>query len=389
MKIIDRYISRQYLTNVLLLLACLFAIVVLIDFSLNFDEYLELATKFAADEARAAQPQSPTANPTGLRVATLTVWLLADLWWPRFFQLYNYLLGLVIVGGMGFTCAQLVKHREFVAVLAGGVSLHRLARPIIVVAVVLTGLSILNRELMVPRLAPLLTRDKKQAGSSSLGAAAQPLCADSAGRIFYARSVNLDTGDIQGLNVWERDRAGLMTARIRATSAHWENGGWTLTGGETERIVSENGQTSVAKPTPLARLETDLDPTALRMRQFEGFSSNLSTPQIAQLITRTGGEANAPAGRIEQLQRLLWGRIALSVSNILALLICTPFFLKREPCSMIVQSLYAAPIAVGAMLAALIAASAPIPGLPPQISVFVPVMVLIPVAIAAVSSVKT
>lgn len=381
MRILDRYIARQYLTNVVILLICLYMIVVLVDFSLNFDEFFEIAGRLAE--------QSGKSKASTLDLALYTAWVGWDLWWPRFFQLYSYLLGFVMVAGMGFTCAQLVKHREFVAVLAGGVSLQRLARPMVVVAIVLAGLAVVNRELVVPKLAPLLTRDKKQAGTQSLGTAAQPLCADGKGRIFYARLVDLDSGNIDGLWVWERDQKGLMTARIRADRAQWENGHWRLSGGVREAVRAPEDRTVLPAPEPITELQTDLDPTALRLRRFEGFGSNLSTAQLTQLISRYRGEAGGTPGRLNELERLRWGRFSLVTGNVLTLLICLPFFLRREPCSMLVQSVYCAPAALLATLGAVVGATADIPGLPPQVSAFVPVMVMIPLAIAAVSSIKT
>ncbi|MCX5689214.1 MAG: LptF/LptG family permease, partial [Planctomycetota bacterium] len=197
MKILDRYIARQFLLNFALLMGSLLTIIMIIDLSLNFDEYAEIGAKIVA------------ASGGTKFIATLGVFW--NLWWPRLFQLIGFLMGLGLVAAMGFTCAQMVKNRELIASLAGGLSMMRIARPMLIVACILTGLQIVNRELLVPSLAPLLVRDKRQAGSTTLGVMYQPLCTDGAGKLFYARGVNLDTNTIEGLYVWERDEAGLAT----------------------------------------------------------------------------------------------------------------------------------------------------------------------------------
>ena len=377
MTLIDRHIARHYLANIATLFLFLFAVVVVVDFSLNFDEYAESAAKLAGAEASWA------------RQAWLSVWLVADLWWPRLFQLYNYLLGIVLVGAMGFTCAQMVKGREFVALLAGGQSLHRIARPIVLVALALTTLQALNRELLIPRLAPLLTREKNEAGSRSLGVTRQPLCADSMGRLFYARSVDLDAGTIDGLWVWERDADGLMERRITAPKARWDGKAWVLERGQAEvRQPGDSGRTAT-RAEPVLTLETDLDPTALRLRRFEGYSNNLSTAQIGELIGRVSNAATPPRARIDRLERIRFGRVAGLLGTMLTLLLCLPFFMRREPANMLRQSLAAAPVTLLAFVATLLGTTAAVPGLPPQLSVFIPVMILIPLAIAAVTSVKT
>jgi lipopolysaccharide export system permease protein len=380
MTLLDRYIARQFITNVVLLLVLLFAVVVVIDFSLNFDEFTDLAEKLIGQRG-----WSDTVVNRGL----LAVTLVADLWWPRLFQLFHYMAGLVMVGAMGFTCVQFVRHRELVAILAGGISLHRVIRPLVIVAVVLTGVQLADTEIALPRLAPLLTRDKTDAGKHEMGAARVPLTADGRGRLLYARSFDFDREMIEGLWVWERDAQGLMTRRIRAASAHWENGVWVLTEGVAEERRAGTRAGEPARPVEVRSIETDLDPTALRLKRFEGYSSNLSMGQITGMLERLRSLPVPPVQRIEQLERIRSGRVAAMACNLLTLLICTPFFVRREPVNMIVQSLYCAPVAVVALVGGLLGSAAAIPGLPAAVGPFVPVMVLIPVAIAALVSVRT
>lgn len=379
MTILDRYIARQFLSNIALLFVLLFSLVIVIDFSLNFDEFTDIAKKVADQREWDRSP---------VREFLLACVLVIDLWWPRLFLLFNYLLGIVLVGAMGFTCAQMVRHRELVAILAGGISLHRVARPVIVVALFMTCLQLANAEFVLPRIAPLLTRNKTDAGARGLGQARQPLAADASGRLFYARTVDLDKGEIQGLWVWERDARGLMTRRITAPAAHWDGLGWSLTNGVAEsREDSASGQRVTTRS--IARLETDLDPTALRLRRFEGYANHLSTPQLSQLLTRLRAQPRPPEQRIEQLERIRAGRPASMLSNLLMLVIVLPFFVRREPTNMLTQSLKCAPAALAAVSATLVATTASIPGLPPSVSVFIPACILIPLAIASFSGIKT
>jgi len=378
MSLLDRYIARQFLTNIFLLFVLLFAVVVVIDFSLNFDEFTDIADRLGREWAW---------PDTVFHRAVLSVSLVLDLWWPRLFQLFYYLLGLVLVGAMGFTCAQFVRHREFVAILAGGISLRRVARPMLIVAAVMSCVQLLDSEVALPKLAPLLTREKVDAGKHSLGVARVPLGTDARGSLFYARAFDPDAETIQGLWVWERDPAGLISRRITATSARWDGKAWVLTEGRAEaRRSSQAGQRAI---TALERVETDLDPTALKLRRFEGYSSNLSLTQIGEMLSRFRSLPSPPRQRVEQLERIRSGRFAAVACNLLTLLVCMPFFIRREPANMIVQSLYCAPVAIVSLVGGLLGASATLPGLPASVSPLVPVMVLIPLAIAAVSSVKT
>jgi hypothetical protein len=136
-------------------------------------------------------------------------------------------------------------------------------------------------------------------------------------------------------------------------------------------------------------IETDLDPTALRLRRFEGYSNNLSLKQLTELVANYESQPKPPVARVERLERIRWGRLAGLVSGPLILVVCLPFYLRREPGNLVVQSLLCAPVTMVAFVAALVGTAAGLPGLPAGLSVFVPVMILIPLAIAAVTSIRT
>lgn len=385
MKTIDRYIARQFLMNVGMLFMFFFSVIIVIDFFLNFDEFVEIAGRLL----KADKPEG--FKPGFFSQGALATWLVIDLWWPRLLQLYTYLLGLVLVGAAGFTGAYMVKHRELVALMAGGLSLHRVARPMIVVALGLVLLQVVASELVIPRVAHLLTREKGDAGRAGFGAAAkpsQPLCADSQGRLFYARVIDLAAGSIEGLYVWERDEQGLMTRRITARQAVYDPAArvWNLIDGTLESGLNDARGRRVE---PIATFATDLDLTALRLRRYEGFSNNLSTASISELLSAYRAQPQPPTSRIERLERVRFGRVAQAAGNVLVLLVCLPFFLRRETANMITQSLYAAPVALIGVVALQLGATASIPGVPPALSVFIPVMVLAPLAIAGLSSIRS
>jgi lipopolysaccharide export system permease protein len=403
MTLLDRYTAKQYLTNIVLLFVLLFAIILGIDFSLQFDEYTRAAGEVVLANERealtlagvaATEIAARTKEISGLGQRLEALWqavLLAfDLWWPRLFVLYNYLLGLVLVGAAGFTLAQMVRHRELVAIIAGGISLSRLARPILAVAVCLTVLQGLNRELVVPRFAELLTREKRDVGKTQLDRIPLNLLGDSRGRLFYARAFDPSTGTIDNPLILERDENGLLVRKIIATRATWDPkaprttiGGWVLFDG----VAEFRGPTGQLRE-PVQVVESDLDPTTIRLRRFDGYRQNLSVASLSSLMQRYREEGAAPE-KIDALDRVRFARFGVMFSNILALIICLPFYLTREPKNMLLRTIYVAPIALVTLLGATIGATAIIPALPPMVSAFIPTLILAPVAIAAAGSVRS
>lgn len=379
MTLLDRYIARQYLINAAALMVVLFSFVVTIDAALNFDRLMKTAEQLL---------QAEGASASAVRRLLLTLFLVADLWWPRLLQLFNYTIGLVMVGAMGFTFSQLVRGREFVAVLASGIPLYRVARPVLLIALAMMGVQVANQELVIPRIAGLLTRDHNDAGKRSLASARVNLTADAKGRLFYARNFDPTSGTLDDLYVWERTPAGAATRRISAAHARWQDGAWELTDGKAE--LREGGEAKagqVPAPEAVARIQTDLDPTLLTMKKYESFRQSLSWAQLGQLLERP--ELLHEAVR-EQLERIRWGRVSILVSNLLALVVAMPFFLRREPDqNMVIQSLKCAPVSIAALMGGVLGASAAVPGLPAQLGVFIPVLILAPIAVASATAVKT
>lgn len=388
MRTLDRYIARQYVINIVALILILFSFIIAIDLSLNFDKFMTLAAK---------RGMTPEGDPSTARKLLLTVFLVFDYWWPKLIQLFNYMIGLIIIGAMGFTCSQLVRHREFVAAVAGGISLHRVIRPILVVAILATGLQALNFEFVIPNIADLIQRDREQASQRRLESLPVRLVPDGQRRLFYARTFQPDKQQMLDMLVIERSPAGPAVRAISATRAVWRDGGWDLENG-----VAESRTDQSAPREKVDRIVTDLDPTALKIARFSGYSQSLSWSQITEMLKRPellvlneeDREKEAVAQdvrdqRVAELERIRYGRASIMLCNILSLLVVTPFFLRREPTNMVLESIKAAPLAIGGVMGGVLGASAAIPGLPPQIGVFVPAIVLLPMAIAAVSSVRT
>jgi lipopolysaccharide export LptBFGC system permease protein LptF len=373
MNLLDRYIARQFLVNVLALFVILFCFVVTVDVSINLDKFNRVATKLAAQEGE---------EPGAARHVIVTALVILDLWWPRLLQLFNVLLGLVMVGAMGFTCAQILRHREFLAMVSAGQSLHRVLRPILIVALALSGLQAVNQELIVPRIAPLLPREHSDAGQRALEASRVPLMADGAGRLIYADEFDPEEATLHGLFVLETDETGRAERAIRAGTAVWDGRSWVL---ENARV--ETRRLGVDDPGPVPqRLDTGVGPTLLRMNQYKGYREALSFRQISQILDRRDLlDESAEA----EFQRLRWSRFSIMLSNLLSLVIASPFFVSRLPTGVLARTMACAPIVVIALMGSVLGTEAAIPGIPPVLGVFVPPLVLLPGAIAAFGAIKT
>ncbi len=384
MTTLDRYIARLYLTNIAILLVLLFSFVVMIDASLNMQRFADAAVKNAS---------AAGSELHGLRKLLSAALLVVDLWWPRLLQLYNFLIGLVLVGAMGFTFAQLVRQRELVAVMASGVSLYRLMRPVMVVAALMLMIQVANQELVLPRISHLLIRDNMEAGKRDISGFVVSLRPDSEGRVFYADRFDPASRTMTNVRIWERDAQWRTIGQISASSATFDPQTriWRLTKGVVQRARATSSASSgsepveLGRPEPITQLKSDLDDTGLIALERQSFAQNLSWSQIGDLLLSPTLRPDVK----EQLSRVAWGRVANYICVVLSLIVAIPFFLTREPKNMVLQSIKCAPVAIGSLIGSTLAILSPIPGLPVELAVFLPVLALLPTAIAMGTSIKT
>jgi len=371
--ILSRYIARLYLVNIATLVAVLFSLIVAVDVMVNLGRFSRAASDFASDAGR---------EDSALRHIIKTALLVIDLWIPRLLQLFVYLNGVILVAAMGFTCALLVRHREFVAMLAGGISLSRAARPFLVVGLLMLGLQAFVQERLIPPSAHLLARDAGDSGKRDLDAFPVSLLRDAQGRYWAAREFNDTDLTLHELFVWERNEAGELVRVVSAPGAHWDGARWILEGGRSQ---ARGDPDNPPPPQPIESIDTNLDPTRLKVAYLQGFAQSLSWRQLAEMSRQEGLDQRAR----ERIDRLRWGRIASMISTFLALWAALPFFLVKQPSGMLGAALRATPVAIAGFAASAFATSIAIPGLPPAVGAFVPCLVMLAIVFAVGSTVES
>ena len=369
MNLLDRHIVVRYLSNFMLLFGLLFVFAISIDVVVQFDSF--------SDAAKARAEATSTAYPLVLAHAIL------DFHAPRIFQFYAFMTGLVGIGAAGFTLVQMHRTRELVAIMAAGVPLQRVAAAILAAQLGIVLLQLADQELVLPRLAARLVREHESILQPGIETLEAPLMRDGNGDLLYARTVDPRTGDAASVLVLERDEDGDSVARITADRAEWDEAasGWRLENGMRMGTDSAEGRT--ADRSPIDFWETDLSPRMLMTRRSLNFAQMLSLAQLREL--RDAGSTTDA-----RLERTIFGRFSGALVNLLVPIIAIPFFLVRNPgVAMLSRSLQAAVVTIPLLIGALAAMTVAIPGLPAGVGAFLPVALLLPVAIARMAYLET
>ncbi|MBM4111707.1 MAG: LptF/LptG family permease, partial [Phycisphaerae bacterium] len=305
---------------------------------------------------------------------------------PRIFQMYQYLAGLVAVGAMGFTFAQLHRNRELVAMMAAGISLPRVALPIIVGGALLGSIQAFDHEVIVPRLAAVLMREHTELANKGPKQVSVQLVADDQGSLLHADAFDRSTATMHGFVALERGKNGALVSRVQAHSATWDESrqAWILKDGRRVKTVDARDERAqhFTSSTPVTEFASSLSPGALVMRQNRMYAHMLSSRQILAMVEE--GSLPAADGR-----RFVIGRWGAILANLLVLVASLPYFLLREPANLLEQSVRCAAFAIPMSLGAMVAMTVPLSGLGPTAGVLIPIAFLIPLAVWRLSGVKT
>ncbi len=398
MKTLDRYIVRQFLTNFAILFVVLMSLFIVVDLIVDLDEFIQAGTAHA------------DAWIGGRWMATLGITV--GYYGPTVLLVYVFFNGLIVVGAMGFTLTSLQRTRELTAMIASGVSLYRVAAPLLVAGLLLSALTLPVQEFVLPPLAPKLVRKKSELKHLQDQRERKPVFYAPAGGgdLLSAEAFDPDEGVLYGVQIDDRSPEGRTVRFVRATAAYWraetvtpqdvaEAGGgspqirmrWVFENGVAEEIRQPGTVPGAVGRRPVAAYDTDLSPTVLQARQAALFANLLSIRELQSLSSNRAVDA-ARRGKIQQV---IWSRFSLMVLNALLLVMALPFFLSRVPGNTLVSSLRAAALCIGAWGGGLVMLQVSPATLPlgrfasPVLLAWVPVAMYLPVAAWQLSRIKT
>jgi lipopolysaccharide export system permease protein len=308
--VLDRYVLRSLLFNYLIALGSMLCLYVVLDMFVNMDEFTEQGYPL-----------------------TTVVANIASYYWPNLFLYFAQLSGAITLFACAATVARMRKLNEMTAVLASGVSLYRVALPVLVFGVATTALLILDTECFIPSVAHMLARDHDDADGRR--AYEVLFIRDRGGRLLSAQRFLPSRRDLENLLVLTRDPDGTIRETLEADRAIWEppdalrpEGRWRLERSRLTTRVRDTGtpleprsNTQVTYPR---YYESDLSPEAIQLRQSEGWIGFLSLMELAELQERGGRN-------LATIIQTKHTRLTAPIINFVLLLLGLPFFLDRSP----------------------------------------------------------
>ncbi|MFW6061961.1 MAG: LptF/LptG family permease [Planctomycetota bacterium] len=194
MRTLDRYIVRNFLATAGMCLVVILAIRTGLDLFVQMDEFAEV--------------DKPFGEMAGY---------IADYYGHQMFLYFTELGGIVIAASAAFTLARMNHTNELTAMLASGVSLHRVVWPIILCSLLMAGLIVVDHELIIPRMAGALARRPDSGGQRE--EIQIRLASDGNRTVWWSQEYHPEQRRMQEPVAVIRDKHHALVATVSAESA--------------------------------------------------------------------------------------------------------------------------------------------------------------------------
>ncbi len=367
MKILDRYIARNFLTGYAIAFCVLMGLRILIDLFVQLDEFAE----HRAD------------------LGTLAVLEYIVQYYALNMTLYfRDFSGMITVVAAAFSLARMIHANELTAIMASGVSLKRVVGPILALSLLFAGILVIDQELIIPRISHKLARSHDDIPGEEVYTVV--FLSDNRGSLICAPAYDVNscaflhptiiTRELtQKLGIWK------VTGRISAQKAVYNHTSrqWDLNDG---RLLAhpESGQgfESIASYEAEGLIPKDI-PIMIKAK----YKALLSSKEIAAL------ESQSPKDLV-QLTSQKHFRITDPIINFVTLMVSLPILVCRDPKSMKSAVMISFGLTTACSLATfackmLATEEMLFSRVIPEFWAWLPVLIFLPVAFVQLDSMKT
>ncbi|HIJ71177.1 MAG TPA: YjgP/YjgQ family permease [Planctomycetes bacterium] len=372
MKILDRYIARNFITGYIIVLIVLLGLCIVIDLFINLDEFAEHS------ELGAGAVLLNMARYYGVQSALY----------------FRYLAGFITVIAALFSLGKMIWTNELIAVMASGTSLKRIVAPVVLLSILFTGFLVVDQEIIIPRLANELVRSHDALpGEETYDVW---FMGDENGSLINTQNFDEKTNTMQKPTIIVRkpipDSARWdVTGQIQADSAVYnrQKKRWDLKNGVFIKIVKQDEQPALQRqPEPVPFYQTDVTPKDIPVRRQEDYKSLLSSAQLAQIARKRT--------RVKDLAELYSQkhfRITDPVINMVMLMVALPLLVCRDPKAMKSAIMISFAVTVSCFVVTfvcrMVATEVIFNQVRPELWPWVPVFAFLPVAFIEFDSMKT
>lgn len=365
MKILDKYVAKNFLIGYGIAFGVLLGLRVIIDLFVNLDEFAEH-------------------SDLGTLVVIKNILIFYGLNSTIYFRDFA---GMITVVAAAFSLGKMVRSGELVAIVASGVSLKRVIAPIIILALLLTGLLVIDQEFIIPPLADKLVRSQDDLpGQASYSVR---FISDSKGSLICTQQFDVETSTMYNPTIITRQRKPdsliwEVTGRIDAKAAVYND--------KTKRWDLINGtftaKDSAGDARQTAFYESDITPRDIPIKRQAENKTLLSSRQLSVLAKQ-----DKKIKDLAQLYSQKHFRITDPIINMIMLMVCLPILVRFDSRSMKSAVMISFAITGACMVTnfvcRLLATESVFGTIKPEFWAWVPIFIFLPIAFIELDSIKT
>jgi lipopolysaccharide export LptBFGC system permease protein LptF len=284
----------------------------------------------------------------------------------------------------------MIHNNELTAVMASGVSLKRVIAPIVFLALISTGLLVIDNEFIIPPMADKLVLDQDTLPGE--GHYHVWFMTDGNGSLICSPRYDVKTASLT--------KPTIITRRRKADALLWEVTGkiWADKASynfETKQWDLENGKyLKMAKPgslstvTPLDSYSSDITPKEIPVRRKSGHKALLSSAQLAALARQ-----RTKIKDLAQLYSEKHFRITDPIINLVMLMISLPILVCRDPKAMksaiLISFVLTTACFIVTFVCKMVATEVFFNQIRPELWAWLPIFIFLPVAFIEFDAMKT
>jgi lipopolysaccharide export system permease protein len=368
MKILDKYVAKNFLTGYLISFCVLMGLRIMIDLFVNLDEFTE--------------------NPN---MSAFQIFMDIAVYYGRNSLLYfRDFAGMITVVAAVFSLGKMTKHNELTAIMASGVSLKRVIAPIMILSICFTGLHIIDEEILIPPIADKLVRSHDSSAKEL--SYDMWFLSDSQGNLFCSPKYNVKEEKISTPTIVTREHKEKnsllwdVTGVIKADSAYYDekSKSWILENGMFLAVSRKNTD----KPYEAVKsCPSDLVPKDIPVRRQSMHMDLLSSYDLLRLAKQNPKDT----ARLYAQKNF---RITDPIINFIMLMISLPLLVCRDPkalkSAVFVSFALTSLCYVLTFASKIFASDITIAGrVMPELWAWLPIFIFVPIAFIELDSMKT
>jgi len=364
MKILDRYIAKNFLTGYVIAFCVLIGLRIIIDLFVNMDEFAEHAD-------------------LGTRIV---LWNILKFYTLNTTLYFRDFAGMITVVAAAFSLGRMIRSNELIAMMASGISLKRVVGPILTLALVFSAVFILDQEVVIPAVSHKLVRSQDDLPGKETYKVW--FITDGNGSLICSPLYDANSCTLQLPTIIERTpiKPGLwrVTGKISADKAvyNFKTKQWDLING---RIIHADSNVGFEPKATYA--SANLLPRDIPVRVKAEYMSYLSFHQLNALSAQSPKDI----GRLYSQKHF---RITDPMINFVTLMVSLPLLVCRDPRAMksavLLSFLLTTACSLFTFMCKMLATEEIIfSRLVPEFWAWLPIFVFLPIAFVELDAMKT